>query len=275
MPDPTFLLIGAQKCGTSWLSEMIRQHPDVFAPPLKELHFFNKEDNYQKGLEWYRSLFSDHKGEKAIGEFTPNYMWTSLDEREIEESRRTRNIPELVYQHYPEIKLIVTLRDPVSRAVSAFYHHIRERRIHPQSRILNVGHRYGIISIGFYDVHLHNWLQVFPRDQFLIFFYETDIVQNKEQTLRGVYRFLGVDEGIVPENIHARHNPRDSHLYMYLHYYFPRVTYRLAKVVPVLNWIDFPKIEVSDEEVGELSRLYSPHKQALASLLECRLPWPA
>ncbi|MEL6239626.1 MAG: sulfotransferase domain-containing protein, partial [Pseudomonadota bacterium] len=54
-----FLVIGAQKAGTTWLYEMLRQHPDVFTPATKELHFFCKEQHYERGLGWYCEHFCD------------------------------------------------------------------------------------------------------------------------------------------------------------------------------------------------------------------------
>ena len=80
---PTFLVIGAQKCGTTWLAEMVSQHPEVAVGKVKELSFFNKIPNYRKGLKWYEDQFNVTGSTKAIGEFTPNYFWTSNDEKEI------------------------------------------------------------------------------------------------------------------------------------------------------------------------------------------------
>jgi len=181
--DPNFLIIGVQKCGTSWLSQMLRQHPDIFAPPKKELHFFNKQSNYNRGIEWYRGHFSGFSGQKAIGEFTPNYFWICRDNKESKESGRTSNVPFLLYKHYPDMKFVILFRDPVDRAISAYYHHIRARRISPSTPISEVWHQYGILSMGFYYSQLCEWLKLFSLNQFLILIYEHDIVKNKEETV--------------------------------------------------------------------------------------------
>lgn len=272
MKDLTFLLIGAQKCGTTWLANVIMQHPDVFTP-AKELHFFNEADNYKKGISWYRKQFAGYNGEKVIGEFTPNYFWTSSEEQEIKECGLNRNIPKLVYKHYPNVKLIVNLRDPVKRAISAFYHHISAGRISPNSRIFDVGHRYGILSMGFYDVHLSKYFKVFPRDKFLIIDYENNIVINKYETIRRVYKFLEIEEGFIPKEIDKFYNKRNGHLYMRLNYRFPRLTKKLVKLCPMLNQIDFPRIIVSDEEINKLVHLYSKHIQDLSSLVGYNFTW--
>ena len=178
---PTFLVIGAQKSGTSWLAQMISQHPEVSVAPKKEVNFFNKVSNYQKGLEWYKSQFPISPTTKAVGEFTPNYLWTSQDEKEIKESQRTRNIPKLVHDAYPNIQLIVCLRNPTDRATSAYYHHIRKGRVSPKQSIVDVAEHYGIKSMGNYDIHLGNWMSYYPPDNFRFLIYEEDFQDEKKE----------------------------------------------------------------------------------------------
>ena len=272
MPDPNFILIGAQKCGTTWLSKMIKQHPEVFAPSKKELHFFNKSRNYSRGIEWYRSQFAGYNGQKAIGEFTPDYFWTTSDNIEGDESDRNRDIPKLVHKHYPNIKFILSLRDPVQRGISAYYHHIKNCRISPNSNIMKVGHSYGIISMGFYYSHLCEWLKFFKIDQFLILIYEYDIVQNKEETIKRVFRFLELDEHFKPANIETKYNKRYGYLYLYLKNHFPRLA-KIANRIPPIKRIDFPRIQVKAEEINELSNLYVDENRRLETLIGRRLPW--
>ncbi|RYJ02932.1 MAG: sulfotransferase, partial [Actinomycetales bacterium] len=57
MPAPTFLCIGAQKCGTTWLASAVAQHPEVGTGRKKELHFFDQRAAYERGLDWYESQF--------------------------------------------------------------------------------------------------------------------------------------------------------------------------------------------------------------------------
>ncbi len=96
MSRPTFLVLGAQKAGTTWIADMLRQHYQMCMPEKKEVHFFNKKTNYRKGLDWYKQHF-EMCGEPVRGEATPNYLWTSTEEEEIRESGRTENIPRLVH----------------------------------------------------------------------------------------------------------------------------------------------------------------------------------
>jgi hypothetical protein len=273
MVDPTFMCIGAQKCGTSWLFHNIRQHPEVFVSPKKELHFFDKRTNYTKGIEWYRRQFAGYSGQRAVGEFTPNYFWTSTEPREIEESDLNRDIPKLVHNHYPDIKLVLSLRNPVDRAISAYYHLIRMRLISPHSRILDVKDRYGIVSMGFYALHLSRWREVFPPDQFLILLYEEDIAHNKEQTLRRVYRFIGVDDSFKPHNLEAKHNTRSNYFYMRTNYYSRRLAKKLESILPAaLRNSNLWTIPVYAKEIEELTRIYQTHNEQLSTLIGRQLP---
>lgn len=69
---PDFLCIGSQRAGTTWLHECLREHPDLFLPEQKELHFFNS--SFDKGLEYYSSMFKGGVyGEQKFGEISPNY----------------------------------------------------------------------------------------------------------------------------------------------------------------------------------------------------------
>lgn len=275
MPDPNFLVIGAQKSGTTWLSEMLKQHPDILTAREKEVDFFLNNKNYRKGLEWYRKQFSAHDGEKAIGEFTPHYFWSNIDPEELNNELEVPEAHIAVHEHYPEIKLIVSLRDPVRRAISAYYHHIGAGRISPRSSILDVGDRHGIISMGHYHRHLKEWMRLFPRDQFLILIFEEQVIQNKEQTLKEIFRFLEVDDTFVPEGMQWRYNERDGHLYLYLNYYFPRLARKLKYHAAPLTRLDFPKIKVTDEEIQKLKEIYRESNRKLEELLGRELSWMA
>lgn len=285
MPDPTFLIIGTQKGGTTWLCDMIRQHPDVFCPEEKELHFFNKADRYERGLSWYRGQFQEHRGERAVGEATPNYLWTTSDRREIEESRRLPAIPERVHRHYPDLKFIVSLRDPVERAVSAYRHHIRARRVSLRSRILDVATQYGILTMGYYQKHLEHWWRVFGRDRFLVLIFEEDIKQNRRATLQRVFRFLKVDDQFLPDSLDMPRNARLGPFYRSMNYYAPWIKPLAKRFFPGIRRF-LPSLsrksttgklatpELTEEERAVLGRRFAEANAGLEQLLGRQLPWP-
>jgi hypothetical protein len=282
MTDPNFLVIGAQKAGTSWLARMLRQHPDIFIPKRKELHFFNVKANYARGIDWYRSQFEGWTTERRIGECTPTYLWVQDAPEAVQlPSKRqgcrriefeeydylNRNMAELAWKHYPNLQLIVSLRDPVERAVSGFLHSIRARRISPRSRIHDVGGEHGILGMGFYRGQLLEWMKFFPRERFLFLIYEDDIVQNKQRTLREIFRFLDVDPDFEVENQLVSINKRASNLYLYLNYYTPWIASGRLNHIPLVRDLDLPPIRVDEDDRAALYEIFRTEYEELEKLL--------
>src|SRR5262249_40448697 len=76
MASPNFIIIGAQKSGTTWLARHLRNHPEVFLV-RGEIHFFDKDFNFARGRDWYESQFAAATTHRAIGEKTPEYLWAN------------------------------------------------------------------------------------------------------------------------------------------------------------------------------------------------------
>lgn len=112
-PRPDFLIVGAQKAGTTFLYQELLRHPQVRPALTKEIHFF--DDRYQRGLEWYAGFFAYSDGHPPVitGEASPGYLFHPHALRRI-----ARDLP--------DVKVIVLLRDPVRRAFSQYCH---ERRL--------------------------------------------------------------------------------------------------------------------------------------------------
>jgi hypothetical protein len=259
MIAPSFMVIGAPKGGTTWLHANLSQHDNVFTGIRKEVNFFNH--NYDKGIGWYQRQYTGYSGERAIGDFSPGYFWPT-------------EVPRLIRKHYPDTRLIVTLRDPVDRTISAFYHNIRARRVSPSTRILDLKPDHPTFTIGFYDLHLERWFETFPRSQFLILFYEEDIVRKKEETLEAVFKFIDVDYWFKPRRLEAKQNSRYSHLAMRVNYYAPVLAKVAERVLPstFMN-SDRWKIPVENYEIEELGELFRKHNERLSKLLGRDLPW--
>lgn len=196
MPAPDFIIIGGQKCGTTWLRYHLRQHPQVHVP-TKEAQFFNRSPRFANGQDWYESFFDGAAPEQVVGDKSPDYLWTTSDGAR----NHIAGSHERIHDLYPDVKLVVTLRNPVNRAVSALNHFIRRGHVTPlygidpllfgdeQSRIEGLG----ILEKGCYARELRRYLELFERDQLLILFFEDDILQAPETTLRRLYEFVGVD----------------------------------------------------------------------------------
>ena len=116
MSLPTFLVIGAQRAGTSLLHQILLGHPEVYVPrERKEVHYFDRY--FERGVAWYEGYFpaaDAARSYRAIGEITPDYL-------------ATEEAPARIHALLPACRLIAILRNPVDRAYS-WYQHARRSR---------------------------------------------------------------------------------------------------------------------------------------------------
>jgi len=179
-----FLGIGAQKAGTTWLCEMLRNHPDIAFPAGKEVHFWDKKRT--RGIEWYRSLFSiPELTGKMCGEFTPAYSVLPIET--IRECRAD----------FPDVKLIYLLRNPIDRAWSSARMELgwAKMSIHETSDQWFIDHfkSQGSLMRGDYETCLRNWLECYPRDQLLVGFFD-ELARNPVALLKSCFEHVGARE---------------------------------------------------------------------------------
>jgi len=206
---PDFIIIGAQKCGTTSLYRYLMQHPCVVPPFRKEVHFFSI--HFGRGLTWYQSHFPSFlykaytrqtRGRNlVIGEASPYYIFHPVAPKRISET-------------IPQVELIAMLRNPVDRAYSHYHHEVRkgretlpfeaaiereaerlagetERMIEDENYYSFNHHRYTYLSRGIYVNQLEIWLRFFSREQILILKSE-DLYADSSTVLRHVLEFLNL-----------------------------------------------------------------------------------
>jgi hypothetical protein len=220
---PGFLIIGAQRAGTTSLFHYLSRHPDVATPSrgeptvrwYKELHFF--DETYWRGLDWYRSFFpleatrrlARLRGHDLIaGEATPYYLLHPA-------------VPARVAASLPDVRCIVLLRDPVERAYSHYQlmrrkgweslsfeealEAERERvagtekylmderpQLDESGRPLHKRHKqFAYLERGLYAEQLERWFDHFPREQLLVLRAE-DLLESPKETYKQVLDFVGL-----------------------------------------------------------------------------------
>ncbi len=182
---PEFVIIGAPKCGTTFLYNLLVKHPHVEPAAFKELHYFDLL--YDKGIEWYRRCFPHPRlkdGQKTItGEATPSYL-------------SHPRAPERMAEIVSKVRLIALLRNPVDRAYSAYHffgsrrgRNIREFEKHAEAALDDP--RQKELSRGIYVDQLLRWAKCFEGEQMLVLKSE-DFFENQLETLRLVVDFLGL-----------------------------------------------------------------------------------
>ena len=227
--------------------------------------------NYDKGLAWYERQFSILPTARAVGEFTPNYFWTT------EDGVGARDIPKLVHDAYPDLTLIVSLRNPVDRAISAYYHHIKQGRVSPRQNISEAADHHGITSMGYYDVHLNNWTRYYPLRHFLVLIYEHDLHDDcKRTTMRRVFQHIGVDDRFEPDGMLAKYNVRRSDFDLRTRHYPSLIRRGLQRALPErVRMSRIWDIAVGEDEKHMLADTFEPHNRKLEDLIGRTLPWPS
>lgn len=204
---PNFLIIGAQKSGSTWLYNTLKKHPNIYLPNKIELGYFNRLDCEEKNsLEKYASEFDkvDRKKEKWVGEKTPAYFWTTDKSRSKTQPPKSHNpnIPESVSRVLGrDISTILSLRHPVSRAISAYRHHGKRKRIRKDQYLIDVASQFGIEDMGFYDQHLLAWEKIFDKKSMCILIFESDIRENPSSGYSKICDFLSISREFVPEDL--------------------------------------------------------------------------
>lgn len=193
---PEAILIGAPKCGTTSLMGCLNLHPQVWAHPRKELHFF--DSHWHWGKAWYFCQFPVFSSASGIIrlEATPNYL-------------QLPEIPERVRHTAPDARLIVILRDPLRRALSWFHHMQRQEGLkgdpvdvlQQEMRELeamatgdrqHIGWRYpNCLAGSLYHILLPRWQTVFEPEQLLVVCLE-DLIEHPQKFHEKLFAFLGL-----------------------------------------------------------------------------------
>lgn len=207
---PNFLIIGAQKAGTTSLYYYLKQHPQIYMSPIKEPHFFTYEGEklgYSTptritNVEDYCKLFQGVLKEIAVGEASPSYIYSP-------------KVPERIQHYIPDAKLIAILRHPAERAYSNFVHNIQhgseplqdfaQALRKEEKRVCdNQAFHLHYKQKGFYYVQMRRYFDRFNRSQIKVYLYE-DLITDPISMLQNIFQFLGVDETFTP-NVSNRYN---------------------------------------------------------------------
>ncbi len=185
---PTFIIIGAMKCGTSSLYHYLSLHPEVFMArarkSTKTIHFFTTEKNYRKGIQWYESLFAPPTPErfKAYGEASGTYTKFPI----------FTGAPENMHRHVPNIKLIYLVRDPVSRIISHYRHKeiegYNKKSLTEELSNLNSN----LVQTSMYYRQISRYLKFFSKEQIMIVSTE-QMKKNRRAVLQNIFSFTGVE----------------------------------------------------------------------------------
>jgi hypothetical protein len=206
-PLPDFLILGAQKAGTTALYAYLRWHPQIMGPSWKEVSFFDR--HWRRGERWYRGQFPNRlrtgatrrrDGDVLVGEASPSYLFHPA-------------APQRVAKLLPDVKLIALLRNPTDRAFSHYQHEVAlgreplafedaldreeertsgevDRMLVDPSYFSHAWWDHTYRARGLYAEQLERWLAVFPRERVLVIPTD-DLAVNPAETYARTLEFLG------------------------------------------------------------------------------------
>jgi hypothetical protein len=275
---PNLFVAGAGRCGTTSLWSYLRQHPQIFMSKLKEPHFFSRlaspQQRYVHDEAEYKSLFLQGRGLRYRGEASPSYL---LDP----------GVAGAIARVQPESRIVISLRDPVARACSAYRLHSRNGLDSAPfldtlraSLPLPDAVRPTYFRAGQYLRPVTAYLRTFPGRVHVLVYEE--LAEDTPREVDRIFEFLGVEpvaatldltplkRGAAPRNALARR------------LYSPGLRSAARAVVPPhlharienLALSDAPSANIEPEALEILQEFFAPEREPLEELLGRELPWP-
>jgi hypothetical protein len=292
---PDFIVIGAPKAGTTSLFFYLAQHPDIFLPQQKELHYFTSKHletstagpgdraalhevcNSRKAYEHH---YKQVGTQTCIGEVSPSYLYFS-------------SVASQMKQELGHIKIIVSLRDPIQKAFSQYMHLVRDNRetldffealqTESQRRKQGWSDFWAYAESSLYSQHLKRYLEVFGQDNIKVIIFE-EMTKNPQGTMQDVFKFLGLDP--IELKTDTSYNPsgkphskflatllsRPNPVKTFLKSILGReVSARLQQGALKLNMGD--KLVISEEAKHYLRNYFSEDVAILEQILGRKLDW--
>ena len=173
--QPNFLYIGTSKAGSTWIYNVLAQHPDVFMAAGKGLYFF--DNHYHYGLPWYRSQFQSARDQRVVGEISHSYLFS-------------RNAIPRIASLNCDMQLMVCLREPVDRAFSAYLDGLKNGEFDMSFREA-IEQVPSLVDRGRYATHLEPYLEQFGRERIHVGLF--DVLRRDPHAFASeLYRFLEV-----------------------------------------------------------------------------------
>lgn len=279
-----FIIIGAQKSGTTTLYDWIKQNPAVFLPEMKEMPYFVKEDCFERGETYLEMHYSQAEKQLAWGAAHANNMFFPY-------------VAQRIYDYSPQMKIIAVLRNPIDRAYSAYWYMKRqtwenapsfEKALQRESEEKNSSFDelsdLTYLSHGHYYNQLLDYYKYFGTNNILILLTE-QIKNNPAETLNNVWKFLNLENYNVnfSEKSNEAAMPRIGwlHRLVFTHSSWYKTLLRFLiplklrtalnqRIYPFLERINLRKIKYPPMEETTRLRLtkhFQPHNEKLSGLI--------
>lgn len=261
------------KSGTTSLIHHLSHHKYIHAP-TQEVHYFNKDVNFNKGGEWYVQKLLEGKTDEAklIGEKTPTYSYQE-------------NVPQRIYEYSPNIKLIWVLRNPVDRCYSNYIHIYRkggerlsfEEAVRSEQERIKENIFRGYKERGIYHKQVERFLEFFPLENMHFMLFEELVEKYDEKhKLNNLFEFLGLSA----EGYSHKDEAQNVSIIPRFPFFTKKVTESKLSSLPLVNrslkFINYYKKESGYPEMSEdlrfeLLSFFKAHNDKLSKLIKMDL----
>jgi len=233
-----FVGIGAAKCATTWIYTCLLEHPRIWGPYIKEMNFFVTKKNqlsgkslehykllYNKGIESYLERFKHCPANSVKGEISVSYL-------------NDPGAAELIKHYFPDVHILVFLRDPVKRAYSHYWFTrkftLKEKNESFEKALKNKDGYENYIDGGMYYKHLKKYYDIFPKENIGVFFMD-DLKKDPVKFIQDIYKFLGVDHSFVPPSIRKKENESSEAKWKFLSHAIDYVVDRFYALLKITH----------------------------------------
>ena len=187
---PDFVVAGFARCGTTWLYEVLREHPRIFVPMRKEVNFFHRA--YDKGVDWYTAYFADCPPDRLAGDISPVYA---------EDPATPARIAEVL----PQARIILIVRNHVRRLRSSYWQLVRDGRRQDELVAFVQGEDdgTGFLERQRYTPVIERFRELYGSDRVLVLVYE-EMSADPAAAIQAIERFLGIAGEPWPEAMTAK-----------------------------------------------------------------------
>lgn len=289
MTLPDFIIIGAEKAGTTWLHDQLQNHPAIHLPAVKELHYFNRFDSNlneidnftRRGPDWYGDHFQEAAPGALLGEATPMYLCDP-------------DAPARIRSTVPDARIIISLRNPVTRAYSHYRMARAKAHIDMDLDQILASNDPRILQRGLYAQQVAYWLDTWPAERLKILFFEDLIGPDSASVLQDICGFLGVDPAVYSTHDASAGNKNEATEYKSAGFYNASVktaralrnfgpTRKLADAlksagvydaIKKANRKEATKTPLPQNQRDQLIAYYRDDVARLGQMLNRPLPWP-
>lgn len=220
MSNNLFFLAGFQKCATTWLHRCLEEHPQIFVPNVDMVHYYDM--NYHRGRDWYEKFYQSYNQEQMRGDTTVSYARSELAIKRIAKTNSNA-------------KIILSLRNPITRAFSHYWHEKKKGKI--QFGFQEIFENYDLFSdwieTGFYSIAIKRVKKYFSEVKLYILLFD-DIEADPKTAIQKFYEFLCVDSDFEPTYLTKKVNVALQ--YVPVPFSHITISKKIKKMLPCLSW---------------------------------------